>query len=173
MRSIICISALLAAGAATAQQFEGECWARDYGAAHLAGQPEQTVAKLRVRFRLWEGNRVADIAATMADNAYTRADDTAGKDYSNVLFCGAHEGGDGWPEWLEGGLMTCQGECDGGFFQVAALAPGALTIRTEGVAVSDGTGCGSTLVADVVPGDGDSYVLTDYLLESAPPAVCE
>ncbi|MBS8228047.1 hypothetical protein [Vannielia litorea] len=173
MRSIIFTSALLAAGAATAQEFQGECWARDYSAAHLASQPEQTVAKLRVSFRQWEGSTVADIRATMADTAYTRADETAGKTYSNVLFCGPHQAGAGWPDWLEDGRMTCQGECDGGFFQVVSLEPGALTIRTQGVAVTDGMGCGSTLVADVMPGDGNRYVLTTYRLESAPPQVCQ
>ncbi|QDC10216.1 hypothetical protein FHY55_13585 [Oceanicola sp. D3] len=174
MRSIICISAVLAAGVATAQEFEGECWARDYSAEHLASQPEQTVEKLRITFRPWEhGGNVAEIRATMADNAYTRVHGTAGKTYSNVLFCSPHEARSGWPGWMEDGVMTCQGECDGGFFQVVSLEPGALTIRTEGVAVSDGTGCGSTLVADVTPGDGSRYVLTDYLLESAPPGVCQ
>ncbi len=174
MRSITFISAMLAAGVAEAQEFGGECWARDYSAEHLAKYPEQTVAKLRIAFKPWEDMAgVADIRATMAENDYTRADGTAGKSYSNVLLCNIHEGGSGWPDWLEAGRMTCQGECDGGFFQVVSLEPGALTIRTEGVAVSDGTGCGSTLVADVAKGDPNRTVLTTFRLESAPPGVCQ
>ncbi|MFY0633219.1 MAG: hypothetical protein JXQ91_05370 [Vannielia sp.] len=174
MRSIICISAILAAGVAGAQEFGGECWARDYSAEHLAKYPEQTVERLRIAFKPWEGTAgVAEIRATMADTPYTQADGTAGRSYSNILLCSLHEGGAGWPDWLEAGKMTCQGECDGGFFQVAELEPGALVIRTEGVAVSDGEGCGSTLVADVMKGNPERYVMTTYKLESAPPGVCQ
>ncbi len=178
MRSIIFIS-LLAALPVQAQEFGGECYAREYSADHLAKYPEQGVASVRIDFERMGGDvegeiGVAGVTAVMADSELTRAEGTAGGTYSAFLICRVKPAEWEMGDWVRTGSVICNAECDGGFFMVEKVGADELVIRTEGVALEgEGEGCGGRAVlADFVGGDPNRHVLTRFRLARVTDEVC-
>ncbi|SIN85575.1 hypothetical protein [Vannielia litorea] len=184
MRSTIFISALFIgaltlAGSAGAQEFGGECYARDYSAEHLAKFPAQGVASVRVDFGQMGGAvegeiGVAGLRAVMADTALTRQEGSAGETFSAFLICRKKPAEWDMGDWVSDGSVICSAECDGGFFMVERISADELVIRTEGVALEgEGEGCGGrAMLADFAPGDPTRHVLTRFRLTRAPAEVC-
>ncbi|MBT0958801.1 hypothetical protein IV417_15535 [Alphaproteobacteria bacterium KMM 3653] len=180
MRSIIFTSLLAGAVALPggAQQFEGECFARDYSAAHLEANAMQTVAALSIRFTPADGggfDGMAWVSAVMADTPETVRQGVAGQRIDQITLCEPLDRAwNGGPRdaWIKAGVMTCFAECDAGMFQITRSAPDSITIKTNGLVLGEDDGCGGTsMLADV----GDSptgYVTTSYRLDAAPLAAC-
>jgi len=179
VRSITFISALVATWPLAAQEFAGECYARDYDAAHLERYPEQGVASVRLDFDRMKGAGqgeigVAGLRARMADSALTRAEGTAGQVFSAFLICREKPADWDMGDWVRAGAVICIAECDGGFFMVDRIDGESLVIRTDGVALEgEEAGCGARAVlADYLPGDATRHVNTRLRLDRAPDEVC-
>ena len=147
--STICTSLGLAAAAEVPAP---GCYARDYDAAHLAANPAQGVAGLR----LWvfdEGaNRGGLIEARMAAQGQGARDGVAGQSLTQVLICNAVDGG-------------CFVECDGGGFSSTPV-DGGIQITTDHFALGE-EGCGGYSNLAEVPGQ-----VTTYRLTAAAPEAC-
>lgn len=145
----------LAAQAQTGLPAAGSCWMRDYDAAHLARQPQQHVAGLRVWFfdavRGDPASRTAAVEARLADRA-------GGRVLSSHHACRGEPGAAG---------VQCYTDCDGGWFTPQARADGGLDIVTERVWIGNtDEGCGGAV--DLAEGGRR----TVYRLDPAPQDAC-
>lgn len=150
--STICTSLALASPGLAQVPAPG-CYARSYDAAHLAANPAQGVAELR----LWvydetPGNPAAIVAARMADQGQGAADGVAGLELRQTAFCDRAEG-------------ACFVECDGGSLATAPQPDGGLMLTTRHFTIGDSDMCGGT--SNLSEG-GE----TRYLLAAASPEVC-
>lgn len=150
--STICISLGLAAPVSAQVPAPG-CYARDYGAAHLAANPAQGVASLRLWvFEETPGNPAAVVSARMVDQGQGVAHGVAGQVLTQYAFC-------------DGG--ACFVECDGGSFTTSPAANGGLILTTSGFTLGEGGGEGCGGHSDLSEG-GE----TRYRLAAVPAAVC-
>lgn len=139
--------------AAPAQVPENGCYARDYDAGHLARNPAQGVAGLR----LWvfdEGPsaRAALVSALMADQGQGARDGVGGMTLTQYAVCDEGEG-------------RCFVECDGGSFRSRPVA-GGIELVTDFFAMGE-EGCGG--YSDLAEGAGD----TVYRLAAVEASLCE
>ncbi len=156
---------LKAAGPASGEVLPG-CYARDYSAAHLARNPGQHVAALRLSFYLdpGTGQMLVDVLGRFADQGRAR-DEGIGIDYFSQSAACAR---------FADGLIHCSVDCDGGEFIIGP--PGGqqggqpaqrLTISTRHFSLESPEGCEArTNLAETGPG------LTTYLLDRASPETC-
>lgn len=152
--STICTSLALGAPALAELPAPG-CYARDYDAAHLAANPAQGVAALRLwLFDETPGAPAAIIAARMAAQGQGVADGVAGQELLQYTYCDADDG-------------ECFVECDGGSFDTFPQADGGVILSTGHFTIGDNDGCGgsSSLLEE-----GASE--TRYRLAAAAPEVC-
>ncbi len=159
MRSIICISLGLWSGAVSALPEPG-CYVRVYGERHLAENPDQVVAAMRLRLGDDIGNPSysgAEMEAVFANQGHAVEDGFGGKVLSQSLFCFEHDGSIG-----------CAVECDGGSFDILRQEDGILEIRTEYLSIGRHDGCGGTSTL----AEADSG-FTTYRLYRAPEGACE
>lgn len=180
MRYIVCIAyaglCAFSASTATADDFQTECYHRQYSAEHLSRNPGQNVKEVTVQFRTQDVEgayseivsiSVADVRSLIADTAAMREIGAVDRWYENTLVCQVFPPHASDPEWYQEGAMTCGVECDGGYFQIASQTEDELIIRTDGIRLRDGDMCGGRIrMRD--EGDGP----TTYKLTAAPVSVC-
>ena len=160
--STICIS-LLAAPALAQVPPAGACFVRDYDAAHLAANPGQGVAGLRIAFhapRDASGDAgTAVLSVRMANQGQAVADGAGGLTLHQVAGCRPF-----------GASATCFVECDGGEMAVQAAADGGLRLTTSHFAIGASLGCGEgEVISNLSEGAGAPTV---YRLSAAPAAAC-
>lgn len=135
---VLVAALLLAAGGARAEVPEG-CFIRDYSAEHLAKNPNQHVATLRLRFyRAEDGTDWVAVTGRFTDRGRARLDDVEDAAFNQGAFC-----------LDRGRSVRCQVECDAGNFDIRALRGDTLEIETRGFTLdlrdADGSmeeGCG-------------------------------
>ncbi|MFQ6553177.1 hypothetical protein AAD018_012645 [Aestuariibius insulae] len=150
MRSIICISVGLCAGSAGALPEPG-CYVRVYGERHLAENPDQVVAAMRLRLGDDIGSSSfsgAEIEAVFADQGHAVKDGFGGRVLSQSLLC-----------WERNGATGCGVECDGGTFDILRQEDGILEIRTESLTIGRHDDCGGTSILAEAEGDPVTYRL--------------
>lgn len=160
--ALIALAALIA-GPAQARIPLG-CFARDYPADHLAKNPRQHVASLRISLGPdpWgNGNIAAIVTGRFTDQGRARAEGFAKRSFRQAAFCGE-----------TGGKITCQVECDGGNFTIRSAKGDSLEIETrrftlEVLGVEAEEGCGG--LSDLLE-TGSSK--TTYRLTRAPASAC-
>ena len=177
MRSITFTSALLVAGQAIAQGAPTHgCFARDYGADHLAAHPDQIVARMVVLIgpatvilpslpswrELAESSQSADMlnpdqtwmrmAVETTNQGHVAASGHGGQSFEQTLVCGG------------GG---CGVECDGGGFETERDDGDILQFRTDYLMVGDTGGCGGAIDLAERPREPVSYRLS-----RVPDALC-
>ena len=153
------------------------CYQRTYSADHLAQNPGQTVSQLTISFgRLSDGQRVGEEAvdpviawvnALMAPTETTQQDGTAGRRFSEGLFCMPHEQHRLDADWVQDGGIICGVECDGGFFQVVSVNDEGMFIRTDGIRLSE---CGGSDAQVRMKDEGAGP--TTYRLFPMPADIC-
>jgi hypothetical protein len=178
VRSITFISAFLIAGEAIAQGAPTHgCFARDYGADHLASHPDQIVARMVVligpatvilpSLPSWReatgGSQSAEIlnpdqtwmrmAVETANQGHVATSGHGGQRFEQALVCGG------------GG---CGVECDGGGFEVERDDGDTLQFVTDRLMVGVTDECGGAVDIAELPGKSVSYRLT-----RVPDALCE
>lgn len=152
--------ALLAAGPAAAQTMPEGCFARDYDMAHLAANPDQNVASIRLGFHPdhpWSQDALS-VAITLADQGRARAEGLGGQTLTQFATC-----------WIDGGTPMCGVDCDAGLMEIVGLQGDTLTVRTSHFWVGDVEGCGGAF--DLAEGD-PVRVATTYRLTRAPATAC-
>ena len=120
MRSIIFISAMIAAGSAIAEpQVPYGCYLREYSNAHLAKTPDQIVRSMALRiYKQPEfGETVADMNVLFADQGRIRGTQSANAFMDQVLIC-----------WTDATTFGCSVERDGGVFTVSRITQDSITI---------------------------------------------
>jgi hypothetical protein len=153
--STICTSLALAAPALAQMPPAGACFGRDYDAAHLARNPQQGVAGLR----LWfydsipgqADSRSVAVQARLADQGQARAAGVGGRTLRSDLRCVD-----------EAGAPTCWIECDGGGFTLGARADGGVDLVTEHAVIGPADGCGGAVNL------AEGFRRTTYRLEARP-----
>lgn len=160
--STICIS-LLAAPALAQVPPAGACFARNYDAAHLAANPGQGVAGLRIAFhapRDGSGDAgTAVLSVRMANQGQALADGAGGLTLRQVAGCRA-----------DGASAACLVECDGGEIAVQVAADGGLRLTTSHFAVGATLGCGEgEVISNLAEG---AAAPTVYRLAAAPASHC-
>lgn len=172
MRNIICISAILAVAPAFADDMPLGCYARTYDAAHLAAQPDQTVAALSIDFDLSDNPsypRSAEVRARMADTARTRAEGSVGLVLENAGSCRRYDAVQPWQsDDTQAGLPVCSADCDGGYFEILSATPDEMLIR-GGMALLGAEGCGPASHL----GDDNATGRTVYKLYAVSPEACK
>ena len=155
----------------TAQDWPLGCFARTYDAAHLAAQPDQTVAALSIDFDLTDSPdypRSAEVRALMADTDRTRAEGSVGLVLENGGACRRYDTVQPWQSHdAQAGLPVCSADCDGGYFEILSAKPDEILIG-GGMALLGAEGCGPTsyLGDDIMEGR------TVYRLYAASPEAC-
>lgn len=153
------VLALGSAGPALAElPAAGACFSRDYDAAHLARNPDQGVAALRLLFLdEYEGaadRRIVIVRALMADQGQGRRDGVAGLTLQSTMYC-SDDPGLG---------PACFVDCDGGHIALEPT-PQGLRLQTSFAALGQPETCGAS--SDLAEGGP-----TRYRLDPAPPEVC-
>ncbi len=173
MRNITCISLALYATSINAEDMPLGCFTRTYDTAHLAANPNQTVASLWIDFSLSDSPgypRTAEVRAQMADAPSTRAAGSVGMFLGNGTGCRRYDDVQPWQaESAQAGLPVCSADCDGGYFEILSASDDQVVIRSPGLAIMGDDGCGP--VASLRD-DNDSDA-TIYKLFAAPPAMCD
>ncbi|MCB1390882.1 MAG: hypothetical protein KDK12_17335 [Rhodobacteraceae bacterium] len=157
MRRLAPLLVAVLPGAALADLPPAGCYARDYGADHLAQHPGQGVAGLRLWFFAEEeGGEVPAVLveAHMADQGQAVRDGVAGQVLTQYAICDPQG--------------SCYVECDGGVFTTQTLDDGGLRISTQYFRVGESDSCGGT--SDLAEGEGAA---TGYRLAAAPAGDCE
>lgn len=117
----------------------GACFVRDYDAAHLARNPQQGVAGLRLWFydavRGDPAERAVVVEARLADQGQAGAAGLGGRTLRSHLRCSE---GPAAP-------AACHVDCDGGWFTLQPRADGGLEIATDHVAIGAADGCGGSV----------------------------
>lgn len=139
-----------------ASPFPG-CYERDYGKAHLAENPQQGVAAIRMKISdPNDGYAVAVwTAVTMSAQGQAAADNVQGQVLEQAMFCPLDNPG------------KCFVECDGGILEVVSQTKDSLTVRTNYLRIGDLEGCSA--VSDLAEPGAD---WTTYRLNAAPASVC-
>ena len=156
-RSTTCTSAAVLALALITGPVQAACFERHYSSAHLAGQPRQGVAVIR----LWLGEETgsgwpAVVEAQMAHQGQARRDGVMGRVLVQHLWCS-----DGGAEAVCVALCARDGDLDLSFNDRGRLRLGTARLR-----LTDRPGdCGG--VSDLSEGGR-----TVYLLDEAPPRAC-
>ncbi|MFQ6549749.1 hypothetical protein AADZ90_017505 [Aestuariibius sp. 2305UL40-4] len=155
MRLAIGMMAALWSGAVGAMP-EAGCYARIYGERHLAENPDQVVAAMRLRLTLFEENpdaAGADIEAVFANQGHAADEELGGQVLSQSLYCKDHQGS-----------TMCIVDCDGGTFRILRQEDGLLDILTNHLTVGEIEGCGgySNLAEEI----GDPVVYRLYRAEN-------
>lgn len=135
------------------------CFTRDYSAGHLAKNPNQHVASIRLLFDRGDGAmypRFLYLDGRFADQGRARLDGVGGAAFSQSAFCVE-----------DGGTFRCQVECDGGGLEIAALKGDTLTVSTDYFTLESGGGCEA--VSDLAELGGGKTI---YRLTRAPIAAC-
>ncbi len=171
MRSITFISAVMLAGHAVAQGMPTHgCFARDYGADHLAKNPDQIVARMVAEIDTaeqilpdltdWEEMSTSSrqetwmrLAVWTANQGHVGATGHGNRRFDQILICGG------------GG---CGVECDGGGFDIERDDGDTLQFRTDYLMVGEIGGCGGAIDLAERPSEAVSYRLT-----RVPDALCE
>jgi len=139
----VLFAALLAASAAAAQVPEG-CFARDYSPEHLAANPGQVVAKMRLS--VYDG--VADIAVILSDRPDLRAAGLAGGAEFAALDCQE---------------FGCVSICGDGYFRLDGQDASSITIEVwDLMTMGQGATCEARINLSERPGAPTRYRL-DYL----------
>ena len=132
------------------------CFARDYSAEHLAKNPNQHIAALRLNFTRQPGAKEisVDVIGRYGDQGRAKLDRVSGKVFTQLAFCDSKH---------------CQVECDGGSFTVTSLKGDTLTIRTSYFVLEGGAGgCeGNSDLAELGGGE------TTYRLTRAVASACK
>ncbi len=161
IRRLILASALLAPLPVGAELPLG-CFTRDYSAAHLAKNPNQHVASLRLRFHDGEypdalpGTLHVGVAGRFSAQGRAKTDRVENLPFSQGASCGIRDG-----------RLTCSVDCDGGSFVVRSLQADRLEIATEGFSLESPEGCSplSSL-------GEENAGITVYVLTRADDAAC-
>jgi hypothetical protein len=157
--STICTSLALAAPALAQIPPAGSCFVRAYDAAHLARNPQQGVAAIRLRFHApppGSSEAAAIVIVRMADQGQGRADGVGGQTLRQIAWC------------RDAGKPSCFVECDGGMIALSALADGGLQLATEHFLVGADLGCGEDTTYSNLSEGGR----TVYRLVAAPAEAC-
>ena len=164
MRPLICLTlATLLASPAFARIPQG-CFIRDYPEEHLAKNPNQHVASLRISIGPdpWGNDFIAAIVTgRFSDQGRARAEGFSKRSFRQAAFCGE-----------TGGKTTCQVECDGGNFTIRSVKDDVLEIETgtftlEVKGGESDEGCGG--LSDLLESGSRK---TSYRLTRAPAAAC-
>lgn len=172
MKRQLLLGLIVCATPLTAQDWPLGCYARTYDAAHLAAQPDQTVAALSIKFQLSDNpdyQRSADLRAQMADTARTRAEGSVGLVLENGGSCRRYDAVQSWQsDDAQAGLPVCSADCDGGYFEILSATPDEMLIR-GGMALLGAEGCGPTSHL----GDDNATGRTVYKLYAVSPEACK
>ena len=144
----------------TAQQVPNEgCYARTYSKAHLAENPNQGVASIRMRVFQPSGNPdpLVAMAVTMSNQGQAQTDRVMGQVLMQNLYCQNFSDSYG-----------CGVECDGGWIEITRQSADGLTFRTDHLTIGEREECGGySNLAE--PGSG----YTSYRLNAVPAAQCD
>lgn len=149
MRKVLSLCLVFGAGAAEAEPPDLGCYQRAYTEEHLAENPQQHVAALRLKiYASTDPNYpFADLDVRLRDGSF----------HGQTLVC-----------FGESETPFCGVECDGGSMVVTRQDDEALVFRTSYLMVGDSIGCGGAVDLAEVPGE-----LVSYRLNRSDPAVCE
>lgn len=143
------LAALLAFSApAGAQDVAAGCWARDYSAAHLAANPAQVVAAMRIVVPKAPRSDGLRVAVTFSQQGHVAGTAMAGRRIAQGMFC-----------LSDAGPLTCGIECDGGTAVFRPRADGALDLVTNYLLLGDPEECGGIVDLAEVSGQSVTYRL--------------
>lgn len=134
------------------------CFTRDYSNAHLAENPNQHVASLKLLFTRGADTmypRFLQVEGRFADQGRARLDRVQGQAFHQSAFCTE-----------EAGQPRCQVECDGGGLAVHPLRGDTLDVSTD-YFVLEYEGCEA--LSDLAELGGGE---TTYRLTRAPESAC-
>ena len=135
------------------------CYDRTYSPEHLAANPAQVVAKMRLLIYVEPtyGETMAAMEVQMANQGHVAKTDVAGQTLRQGLICYTGASGD-----------ICAVECDGGSMVVTRQDKSGLTFRTSYLSVGETDSCAG--VSDLAEVQGQEV---SYRLEAAPMSVCD
>lgn len=132
------------------------CYERSYSREHLAANPAQVVAKMRMLVYVDDryNETLAQLEVQTTNQGHVAGTAAANQTFRQALTC------------FEDGL--CAVECDGGSFQIVRQDKDGLSFRTRYLRVGQGQACaGATDLAEVAGQD------VSYRLNAAPMSVCD
>lgn len=135
------------------------CFRRDYSADHLARNPNQHVAAIRLNFTKGDGAmypRFVTVKGRFADQGRAKLDRVAGRSFTQSAFCTD-----------TGGKGRCHVECDGGTLDIRALKGDTLEVSTDYFVLEGAEGCEA--LSDLAELGGGA---TTYRLTRAPASDC-
>jgi hypothetical protein len=149
--STICTSLAIGLGGTAGAGAQDGCFARDFGAAHLAANPDQVVAELSLYFTadaVRPGMRYAEIAARMAPQGHALRRGVGGMRLEEFALCSA--------------AGVCAIACDGGSFTISAFDGDSIEIQTADARVSAQPCTPDTVVSTLasLPGEITTFRLT-------------
>lgn len=151
---------LAAALAVSTPALSNGCYARNYSEAHLAENPVQVVASIRVKIGVDE--RYGTLSGVMDVIAADREDPNSLENAENTLIQYLH-----CNEY--NGVVKCSAECDSGLMTILRKDDKALSFTTKGLIMSRG-GEGCSFALDLAERKGEA---TTYSLDRAVDAACE
>lgn len=157
LATAICAAFSLVAGPVLADPTLG-CFERSYSAAHLAGQPAQIVARMRLKLSIQPeyGEWIATMDVRAANQGHAKRNGHGDQSFAQFLIC-----------WEDGARRGCSVECDGGSFEITKESATSLTFRTDYLLVGETDDCGGAL--DLAEKQGQPV---SYRLNRVDDAVC-
>lgn len=144
------VAMVVTAPAAQAAEILPGCYQRIYSSGHLAGQPAQVVAAMRMKVGGWqtEVSRGTTLEVVMANQGHVRGSMYAGRTLSQFMFCGT-----------EGRSDLCVTDCNSGSLEVRKNDSNGMTFRTRFLLVGEVADCGGSVDLAEYPNQWVSYKL--------------
>ena len=127
------------------------CYARDYSAKHLAGQPKQVVDRINILFSEVGDDLFATMSVLTANQGHVRKSGNGGQWFKQYLLCYQNNNTkSGW---------SCDVDCNGGTMAITRNDGKILEFRTNFLLIGGAEACGGPVDLAEVKGTPVTYRL--------------